>query len=440
MLNLFARLMPRFDSLFARLLLAQVGLVLTLGLVLGGLFYVERNVTIAVLYADRWAPQLASAAGLVAELAPLAEPVMRRDAAPVSARRPSSHAPRFAALRQALVARGVPVDDVMLGLTEPEPTVWLHVAPAGRAPVWLGVAGQMVVPEWSRRALLALVLASALLVGVSWVFTRRITRPLERLRERMREPMQTAPFDRPGSSKGGPMSAISPEIVAIDAAYSDLLARLQRHERERAVLLAGVSHDLRSPLGRIRMAAELLPDAADVSVRKAAIVRNVAQADRLIESFLDFVRSGELAFDETVDLAATARSVVAGFERPAHELGIDAPGALQWPRANRLLVERLLANLIDNALKHGRPPVRLTIGTDDTQAWIDVEDAGDGIAPQVVDSLQEAFTRGDSSRASAGSGLGLAIVRQVATRLGGEVSFERKAGMQRVRVTLRAKR
>jgi two-component system osmolarity sensor histidine kinase EnvZ len=425
--------MPRFDSLFARLLLAQVGLVLVLGLVLSGLFYVERNVTIAVLHAERWAPQLASAAGLVAEPAGPEVPVERRSTPPARAHRPWAHAPRFAALRDALAARGVPVDDVMLGLADPEPTVWLHVVPAGREPVWLGVVGPLVVPEWSRRAVLALVLGGALLVGVSWAFTRRITRPLERLRERMHgqhaAPRVAAP--------AGPVSSISPEIVAIDAAYSELLARMQRHERERAVLLAGVSHDLRSPLGRIRMAAELLPDAAEVSVRKTTIVRNVAQADRLIESFLDFVRSGELAFDETVDLAATARSVVAGFELPAHELGISAPASLPWPRANRLLVERMLANLIDNALKHGRPPVRLVLGADATHAWIDVEDVGEGIAPERASALQEAFTRGDSSRTAPGSGLGLAIVRQVAERLGGELSFARHEGVQRVRVSLR---
>ena len=423
--------LPRFDSLFARLLLVQVALVVGLGLVMGALFYVERSVTVALLYADRWAPQLASAAGLAAE--PMeAVHVLRRDATPASARRMSLSAPRFAALRRALADRGVPVDDVMLSLDEPETLVWLHVVPAGRPPVWLGVAGKMVVPEWSQRTVLALLLVVSLVVGASWAFTRRLTRPLERLRARM----QTHTPGRTGAPSAYTVSAMSPEIVAIDSAYADLLARLQRHERERAVLLAGVSHDLRSPLGRIRMAAELLPDVADVRTRRAAIVRNVAQADRLIESFLDFVRSGELDFDETVDLAAAARAVVAGFERPAHELSVKAPARLAWPHANRLLVERLLANLIDNALKHGRPPVRLILSADESHAWIDVVDAGDGMSPELVDRLQEAFTRGDNSRATSGSGLGLAIVRQVAARLGGEMTFERGNGTQRVRVTL----
>ncbi len=420
----------RFDSLFARLLLAQTGLVLVLALVIGALFYVERNVTIARLYAERWAPPLTDAAGLApGPVTPV--PVLRREAAPAATRMASLHAPRFAALRQALAARGVPVDEIRLSLGEPEPMVWLHVTPPQRPALWLGVSGPLVVPEWSARTLLALLLGSSLLVGVSWAFTRRLTRPLERLRARMQHHTPGAPALASGAE------TLTPEIAAIDAAYRDLLARLQQHERERAVLLAGVSHDLRSPLGRIRIAAELLPDLREVRMRRESIVRNVAEADRLIESFLDFVRSGELPFDETVDLADAARAVVASFERPAHELRLAAaPESLPWPRANRLLVERLLANLVDNALKHGKPPVILTLVARDGQAWIDVEDAGEGIAPQWVDRLQEAFTRGDSSRAGPGSGLGLAIVRQVATRLGGAVSFERSDGRQRVRVTL----
>jgi two-component system osmolarity sensor histidine kinase EnvZ len=428
--------MPRLDSLFARLLASQVALVLALALVVGVLFQMERNLTLATLYAERWAPSLAAAAQLAQPAPQGPVPVLRAEQPPAGARRPSPRTPRFAALRRELVALGVPVDDLMLSLDQPQAIVWLHVAPAGKPPQWLGVAGQMVAPEWPLRALVALLVSSLLLVGVSWGFTRRLTRPLERLRARM----QSHTPGGPAAAPAGPVSGIAPEIVAIDAAYSDLLARLQQHERERAVLLAGVSHDLRSPLGRIRMAAELLPGGTDVDTRKAAIVRNVAEADRLIESFLDFVRSGELPFDETVDLAAAARAVVAGFDRPAQELSLAAPDTLPWPCANRLLVERLLANLVDNALKHGRPPVRLVLAAEEGQAWIDVEDAGDGIAPERVEQMQEAFARGDSSRNGSGSGLGLAIVRQVAARLGGELAFEQSEGLQRVRGTLWATR
>ncbi len=424
----------RLNSLFTRLLLAQLVLVLLLGVVFGGLFYVERNTTVAVLYADLWAPHLLKAMD-APETEALPPYLQRSLLRPTKARTVVQSLPRFAVLRKTLVARGVPVDEVMVSLSKTEPTVWLHVPLPGRAPVWFGIAAQLVEPEWPSRLLLALSILAALLIAVSWAFTRRLTLPLERLYTRM----QTHTPGQAHMLAAQPRPQGTPEIQAIDAAYTDLLGRFERHERERAVLLAGVSHDLRSPLGRIRLAADLLPDHADVVPRKAAIARYVAQADRLVESFLDYVRAGELPMDQVVDLAAVGRAVVAGFERPESELRITAPAALPWPDANTLLLERLMANLIDNALKHGRPPVHLALGAEPSHAWIEVQDCGEGMAPEMVVQLQEAFTRGSRSRTQSGSGLGLAIVRQVVTRLGGELSFERAQGTQTVHITLWAK-
>ncbi|SEL58260.1 two-component system, OmpR family, osmolarity sensor histidine kinase EnvZ [Roseateles sp. YR242] len=426
----------RQASLFQRLLLVQLSLALGLAVVVGLLFYVERNVTVATLFADLWAPRMAAAAGLEG---PPADPpsdgtllVLVRAQPPESARRTSLFAPRFVALRQVLRGHGVPATDIRLELGRHEPRIWLQVERPGTTSVWLGVSGRMVAPEWSRRALLALVLCMALVVGLSWWTARRLAQPLEQLRQRLQA-------QKPGAMTApapAPLLHAWPEVSAIDAAYSELLARWQQHERERALLLAGVSHDLRSPLGRIRMAAELLPQEPAIEKRKAAVVRNVGEADRLIESFLDFVRSGELPCEDVVDLADAARRVVNDLDRPAEQLQLEAPDQLLMPKANRLLVERLITNLVENALKHGRPPVRVTLtGATHESMRMEVEDAGDGLDPHQLEALQEAFRRGDSARTQAGSGLGLAIVRQVVERLGGVLSFEREASRQRVVVT-----
>lgn len=417
----------RRASLFARLLRAQLGLVIGLGLVIWALFYVERNMTVATLYAELWAPQLRAAAGLDGPLAAAPSTVQRRTEPPALARHVSAWAPRFVALRRALQAQGLAVEEVRIEFARRDPQVWLRVAGRDGAPLWLGMAGQVVTPEWSGRAVLALVLGAGLVIGLSWYAARRLAAPLERLRRRIADQQPCAPYPPLPAAEDVP-----PEVAAIDAAYAELMARWQRQQRERALLLAGVSHDLRSPLGRIRMAAELLPDTAENERRKAVIARNVGEADRLIESFVDFVRSGELPFDEAVDLAAAARSVVAGFERAEAQLSLAAPASLVIPHANALLVERLIANLVDNALKHGRPPVR--VGVSAAPPSLTVTDAGDGLAPHQLEALQEAFQRGDSARTQAGSGLGLAIVRQVATRLGARLVFERDARGQRVSV------
>jgi two-component system osmolarity sensor histidine kinase EnvZ len=422
----------RLDSLFLRLLLAQLLTVALMLLLVSVLFMADRNRVMTDLYADHWAPVLASASGRVALLEP-APAVLRSDEQPAGTSLVVSDGPRITALREALARRGIPVDRVAVASGPPGPMTWLHTAQADGPPVWLGVAGRLVVSDWPVRVSLALALGVALLVAASYGFTRWLTRPLEQLRTRMQAQAPGAPPVPAAAQRG---SGMAPEIEQIGLAFADLQARQARFERERAMLLAGVSHDLRSPLGRIRMAAEFLPDGPATAPRREAIVRNVKACDRLIESFLDFVRSGELTFDETVDLAAAARTAASGFERPPGELIMQAPAMLLWPAGNRLLFERLVANLVDNAFKHGRTPVRVRLGTDARSAWLEVEDAGAGLPPEAGPRVQEAFVRGDASRATPGTGLGLAVVRQVAQRLGGEVSFVREPGSHRVRVTL----
>lgn len=423
----------RFDSLFARLLLAQAVLMVCAGVLFALLLLVERSLLLAAPYAEILAPVLAREAGIAAK--PGATPAVQRRAEPpqgLHARIPDM--PGTSALRRALAQRGVRVDDVVLELTSSEPTLWLRVQGENVAPVWLGVAGLLSFPQWSPRLTAGSLLLVLMIAALSWTFARRVAGPLEQLRTRIltHTPGRQlaglqAPIDMPGATD---------EVAAIATAYAGLLARLERYERDRAILLGGVSHDLRSPLTRIRLAAELLPETADSAARVASILRNVDHVDRLIESFLDYVRAGELPMDEEVDIAQLARRAAAQFERPRGELTVVVPRALHYSPANALLLERLIANLIDNAVKHGRPPVSLTVSTTPGRVCIVVEDAGEGLTPQAALRLQEAFARGDSARGRPGSGLGLAIVRQIVTRLHGELSLDRSAGRQRVRVTL----
>ncbi|OYU74210.1 MAG: hypothetical protein CFE45_35350, partial [Burkholderiales bacterium PBB5] len=239
-----------------------------------------------------------------------------------------------------------------------------------------------------------------------------------------------------------PLTALNrgapPELIEMDAAYTRLAQRLQGNERERALLLAGVSHDLRSPLSRIRLAAEMLPESADNLDGVASITRNVDHADQLIASFLEFVRASapDQKAEGPVDIVAIARQAVSRFERGPQELALQAPASLTLQRASGLLVERLIANLVDNALKHGAVPVVVSLSSDGDAALITVADAGPGL-PQVAGlKLTEAFARGDASRAVPGVGLGLAIAQQIVLRLGGALSFELDARGHRVEVRL----
>jgi len=421
-------------TLFRRLVVAQTIGAFALLLVFSSVFYVERNRVVARLTAQRWAPALRAAAGLGDAPAPARAP--GPVAVRVSSQRPedaipsNAWAPRLAQLRATLRDEGVPVDEVVFTRAVPRPLTWIAVKAADGQERWLGIQDEVVESYVAMRLVIALVLGFAVVGVASWIVARRLTRPLEALRRRI-ESHDAAPAGRGATP--------TLEIAAIDGAWVALADRLARQESERALLLAGVSHDLRSPLSRIRMAAELLPEADGIAARRTSIVRNVDIADRLIASFLDYVRAAELPLATTVDVAAVARRLLQARDEPADALALAAPEHLEVPHAHELLLERLLANLVDNAMRHGKPPVRVRLSSDGAHVVIDVEDGGPGIAAEARERLTQAFARGDASRGTPGTGLGLAIVRQIVQRMRGTLSFESLDGASRVRVRLPAR-
>jgi two-component system, OmpR family, osmolarity sensor histidine kinase EnvZ len=435
------KLPRRFDSLFARLLLTQSLLALGFIVLFVALFYAERSITVAELEAQRWAPSLRQLLALPSperESDPATTAPTQQQQRPADAISLPLIGPRFATFARELRNQGVPLQEMAVTFDRADPTMWLRVGATGQTQsTWLGVPGKGMFPNVPWRFFVALVLGSALSVAASWWFTRRLTEPLRLLRNNLAasDPSQADLTPPPLHARA------APELSAIDKAYRELLQRYQRFEAERALLLAGVSHDLRSPLARIRMAAELLPelaDAPDIAKRRAVIVRNTQVADRLVGSFLDHVRAGELLMNESCDIAQLARHVVAAQDRPAADISVDTPASLMLDNVNPLLLERVINNLIDNAFAHGRPPVRVCVqALPGGGASLGVGDSGAGIAAAQRDHVLQAFARGDAARGSAGLGLGLATVTRIANRLGGSVSFDSAQGLHWVRVGLR---
>jgi two-component system osmolarity sensor histidine kinase EnvZ len=425
-------------TLFDRLFRAQILSALALLVVFAAAFYVERNRTVARLTAQRWAPALRVAAGLPAAIgdphAPSPQAVRVTDAPPHDTVSTTAWTPRIAVLRDTLREEGLTVTDVAFAPQRGRPVTWLEVAGPDGTRRWLGIDDDIVESHVVWRTIVTLVLGVAAIALASWIVARRVARPLEALQRRI----EAHQGDAAGEAGGPPMpaAAATAEVDAIAAAWDALRARLARHESERALLLAGVSHDLRSPLARVRMAAELLPETPGVAERRATIVRNVDVADRLIGSFLDYVRAIELPLDASVDLVALARAALEARGEPVDVLGLEAPARLVVAQANALLLERLLGNLVDNALRHGRPPVRIRLRSEGGDALVDVEDHGPGIPPAARDRLTQAFARGDASRGTPGTGLGLAVVQQIVRRMGGTLAFASEGRIQRVRVRL----
>lgn len=415
------------DSLFTRMLLMQGALAAVAALIFGLVLTSERTVLLAKPHAILWAPvvrQLATRPVGTARMQAYDLPGgMRREAGPPSGLSlAATWAPGVRALRDAFAPQGITLGTVYVQWGSSGMTYTLLVQVDGGAPFWLSATGDVVWPGWSIRLSASLLAMLLLSVAISRRFARRVTRPLARLHDRMLSSAQAGPTLTPLAADD-PWPP-PPELQAMERAYTELASKLERNERERALLLAGVSHDLRSPLARIRLAAEMLPDNPQTAGDVAAITRNVDVADRLIASFLEFVRVGTQALDETVNAADVVSQAVAGFGRPPSELAAQVPEHLLLYNASGLLLERLVVNLVDNALKHGALPVRVRLAANGDQVLLTVTDAGPGLPAGGAERLMEAFARGDASRHVPGFGLGLTIIHQIVTRLDGRLQFE----------------
>jgi len=206
------------------------------------------------------------------------------------------------------------------------------------------------------------------------------------------------------------------EIVAVSRAFNQMSADLASHERERALVLAGISHDLRTPLARVRLAAEMT---ANESLREG-IAADVDQMDAVIKQFLDYARLDENEAAIKTDIQSLIREVAQRFEQQAKSLRFDLSDVPALT-ARPLLLQRALSNLLDNALKYGGGEITLQLRQDGNQVALSVMDSGAGIPAAQREVVKRPFIRLDAARSNTtGSGIGLAIVERAARLHGGE--------------------
>ncbi|TSE31844.1 Osmolarity sensor protein EnvZ [Tepidimonas thermarum] len=277
-------------------------------------------------------------------------------------------------------------------------------------------------------------LASALglsLIGAV-VITRLINQPLQALARaaaRVREgEFDTAHLDE---------RLATHEIASVNRAFNRMAEQLARAETDRRLMLAGISHDLRTPLARLRLEIEMgVPDAAT----RARMADDVADVDAIIGQFLDYARERPVVTSPTPLATAIERAAAPYRQRPDVALRVQAPPGLHV-QADPTLLHRVLTNLFENATRHGRSDdgqVHLTVQVATEGPWVvlSVSDRGPGVPEAALPRLTDPFFRAESARTTPGSGLGLAIVRRALERMGGECAL-RNADGGGLEVTLR---
>ncbi len=281
----------------------------------------------------------------------------------------------------------------------------------------------------SRAVIWSLTLAASLLAA-AFVFTRYLARPLGQLNAsvaRVGRGESPPPLPEQGPS----------EIANLNRGFNQMTANLRQLEQDRALLLAGVSHDLRTPLARLRLGIEM---GVQDPQMKQEMTDEIAEMDNIIGQFLDFARSDHETSMERADPNAIVASCVDRYARAGQEVRFTSGNVPSIP-LRRTALSRLITNLIDNALAYGAPPVEVTTSVADNRVVVEVADRGPGIRPDDVARLKQPFTRASAARSSAsgvaGAGLGLAIVDRISRLHGGTFDLlPRNGGGMVARVAL----
>src|SRR5690606_22999809 len=301
------------------------------------------------------------------------------------------------------------------------PALWVYAPSLGddwlRVPMYpYPLRGQRI---WS---VLGWFLGIGLLsTAAAWIFVRMLNAPLNRL------VLATRQLGL-GRSVRLPVSQTPSELTEVYGAFNQMAEDVEQAARERELMLAGVSHDLRTPLTRLRLSLELLPSDAELT---EDMIRDIEDMDAILDQFLAFIRDGRDEPVEALDLGALVRDVAVPYNQQHERVLLHLENIPPMP-LRRISIKRLLVNLIENALRYGGGEVEVAASVAGDQGApyvvLSVLDRGAGLAESELQEIFNPFIRGDRARGGTGTGLGLAIVKRIAALHGGSVELRNREG------------
>ena len=298
--------------------------------------------------------------------------------------------------------------------------LWIGFSIDGEA-YWLLTDHSQLGASRSSTWAIWLMTAAALSLAGAAVIARLINQPLKQLSfaaSRMRD----GDFD---ASRLDEQVATS-EVREVNIGFNRMAAQLSKIEQDRVVMLAGISHDLRTPLARLRLETEM--SVADPDARQH-MVADIAQLDAIIDKFLDYARPEPAHLEPIVLNDLIAKSLYAVAEYPDMNVTVSIPENTKV-LADQVDLSRVIANLLENSRRYGKSSdtgmAQVDISARVSEAWVllKVRDHGNGVAAEVLPRLTNPFFRGDVARTEAtGAGLGLAIAEKTVLRMGGLFSL-----------------
>ena len=300
-------------------------------------------------------------------------------------------------------------------------------------PLRLSVLHDRVSAANPHQFLVLMLFVGALMTLIAFIYLRNQLRPIKRLAR------AAEAFGRGQVVPYRPSGAI--EVRAAGAAFLQMRARIERQIEQRMLMLSSVSHDLRTPLTRLKLAVSLMED----DPAAADLLQDIDHMERMIGEFLDFTRGEAQSETEPTDPCALARRLVEMAGRAGARIELapcpEGPGPID---ARPEALERALDNLLQNALRHGER-VRMSIEARRGELAFVIEDDGPGIPAEAREKVSQPFVRLDEARshnrgasgsASGGVGLGMAIAADIARRHGGRLELGESADLGGLKVAL----
>lgn len=262
--------------------------------------------------------------------------------------------------------------------------------------------------------LIWMISTSLVILSIAIIFLRNQLRPIQKLAEAAEsfgKGREAIDFKPTGAS----------EVRLASEAFIEMRDRIRRQIDQRTLLLAGVSHDLRTPITRMRLQAALMPKSEELE----SLIEDLADMEHMLEEYLAFARGqgGEAA--AVTDISDILHEIVERAQRSGTDIGVDLRGDL-WVSVRRNAVKRCISNLVDNAMDYGNR-VAIIASRKNGYVEITVDDDGPGIPVEQMEDAFKPFNRLDESRNldKGGVGLGLAIAQDVARGHGGELTLSR---------------
>jgi two-component system osmolarity sensor histidine kinase EnvZ len=257
-------------------------------------------------------------------------------------------------------------------------------------------------------------IVALLVIAGGWLFIRLQNRPLIAL-EKAANGVGRGEIPAPLQEKG------PSEIRSVTRAFNQMSKGIQALEEDRSLLMAGISHDLRTPLTRIRLATEMMSD--DDHYLAEGIISDTEECNEIISQFMDYLKPVNRETFTSVSLNDISNEITLAENNASVEIETLFTANEQLAIGNAIAIKRAVTNLVVNAVRYGHGWVRISTGVtaDKKLVWVCIEDNGPGIQPDQVAKLFEPFTRGDTARGSEGTGLGLAIVKRIISQHQGTV-------------------